>query len=304
MNIHIKTALNNIRRSPFQAMSATFVLLVTFFVTSILVVFIYSSHQVLTYYETRPQIIAFLKEDAKEEQIGVLEQKLESDERIKNVSYITKEQALEIYKNATKDNPLLSELVSPSVFPASLEFSVRDLSYAESVISEIKNDEIVDEVGYTASLGGEESLTDVVSRLRKIAFYIRLGGGVFIGFLMGTSLILMIVIISMKMSTRKREMEILDLIGAPSSFVRAPVFLEALVYTFAGVFIGWFASFLVILYLTPPLMKYFQDVPVLPNNTLNLLGLFFLILAGEMVVGLILSLTGTVLAVSRARKRK
>lgn len=304
MNVHFKTALNNARRSPFQALSAVFVLFVTFFVTSILVIFIYTSHQLLKYYETRPQIIVFLKDSADEAQITSLKQKLESDSRLKRVTYITKEQALEIYKNATKDNPLLSELVSASVFPSSLEFSVTDISYAEPVISEIKNEEIVDEVGYTASLGGEESLTDVVSKLRKIAFYIRFAGGTFVGFLLGTSLIVMVVIISMKMSTRKSEVEILDLIGASQSFIRKPVFLEAFFYTIIGVFMGWFTCFLLVLYLAPPLVKYFQDVPILPENTLKLLGLFGLILVLELIVGIILSLTGSVLAVSRARKRK
>ncbi len=304
MNIHFKTALNNIRRSPFQALAAVFVLFVTFFVSSVLIIFIYTSHQLLKYYETRPQIIVFLKDDAGKTEIDALKVQLEGDSRLKKVSYVTKEQALEIYKKATKDNPLLSELVSPSVFPASLEFSVTDLSYAEQVITEIKTKDIVDEVGYTASLGGEESLTDVVSRLRQIAYYIRLTGGIFIGFLLGTSLVLMIVIIGMKMSTRKNEIEILDLLGAIPSFIRAPVLLEALMYTVVGVVSGWFASLLLVLYLAPSLIKYFQDVPILPSNTLKLLGLFGLILATEIVVGLILSLAGSILAVARARKRK
>lgn len=304
MNIHLKTALNNIRRSPFQALAAVFVLFVTFFVSSVLTIFIYTSHQLLKYYETRPQIIVFLKDDAGNDKIESLKDKLESDARLKKVTYVTKEQALEIYKKATKDNPLLSELVSPSVFPASLEFSVTDLSYAEPVITEIKTVDIVDEVGYTASLGGEESLTDVVSRLRQIAFYIRLTGGIFIGFLLGTSLILMIVIVGMKMSTRKSEMEILDLIGAMPSFIRAPVLLEALLYTITGVFAGWFVSLLLVLYLAPSLIKYFQDIPILPSNTLALLELFGIILAAELFIGLILSLAGSVLAVARARKRK
>jgi cell division transport system permease protein len=304
MNIHLKTALNNIRRSPFQALAAVFVLFVTFFVSSVLIIFIYTSHQLLKYYETRPQIIVFLKDDALSTDIDALKTQLEGDPRAKKITYVTKEQALEIYKKATKDNPLLSELVSPSVFPASLEFSVTDLSYAEPVISEIKTKDIVDEIGYTASLGGEDSLTDVVSRLRQIAFYIRLSGGIFIGFLLGTSLVLMVVIISMKMSTRKSEIEILDLIGAVPSFIRAPVLLEALLYTVAGVVAGWFVSLLLVLYLTPSLMNYFKDIPILPTDTLKLLGFFGLILAVEIFTGLMLSLAGSVLAVARARKRK
>ena len=304
MNIHLKTAFRNIRRTPFQALSALFVLTVTFFVSSMLTVFIYTSNQVLKHYETRPQVIVFIKEGSTDEQIASMKLKLEADSRLKNVIHITKEQALDIYKKATKDNPLLSELVSPSVFPVSLEFSVTDLSYAEPVITELKSEEIVDEVGYTASLGGEESLTDVVSRLRKIAFYIRLTGGVLVGFLLGTSLILMIVIIGMKMSARKGEMEILDLIGATSSFIRAPVFIEAFVYTLLGVFVGWFMCLILVLYLAPSLIKYFQGVPILPGNTWELLGIFGIILLIEIVIGFLLSLAGSVLAVSRARKRK
>ena len=304
MNIHVRTALNNIRRSPFQAMAAIFVLFVTFFVSSILAVFIYTSDRLLKYYETRPQIIAFIKDDAKSEDIDALQSKLTADPRVKDLNFVTKEQALEIYKKATKDNPLLSELVSPSVFPSSLEFSVTDLSHAEPVISEVKSEIVVDEVGYTASLGGEESLTDVVSRLRQIAFYIRLTGGAFIGFILGTSLVLMIVIVSMKMSTRKNEIEILDLIGAMPSFVRAPVFLEAMFYSLTGVILGWFSCLLLILYLAPSLIKYFQDIPILPSNTLILFELFGIMLGVEILIGLVLSLAGSILAVARAKKRK
>src|SRR4030043_2381107 len=106
MNIHLKTALDNIRRSPFQALAAVFVLFVTFFVSSVLTIFIYTSHQLLKYYETRPQIIIFLKDDAGNDKIDSLKAKLESDARVKKITYVTKEQALEIYKKATKDNPL------------------------------------------------------------------------------------------------------------------------------------------------------------------------------------------------------
>lgn len=304
MNIHLKTALNNVRRSPFQALAAIFVLFVTFFVTTVLAIFVYSSQQILKYYETRPQVIVFLKDSSTDDQIKTLQTKLESDSRIKKVNYVTKEQALELYKKATKDNPLLSELVSPSVFPASLEFSVTDLSYAEPVINELKNESIVDEVGYTASLGGEETLTDVVARLRQIAYDVRLVGIGIVAFFLGTSLILMVVIISMKMSVRKNEMEILDLIGATSGFIRTPVFLESFFYAMTGVLSGWFVSLLIFLYLAPSISRYFSDIPILPSSTLQLLEFFGILLGAELVVGLLLSLTGSVLAVARARKRK
>ena len=118
MYIHLKTALDYIKRTPFQALAATFVLSITFFVVSMLSVLVYSSGQLLRHFETRPQVIAFLKDEATPEQISALQTRLGNDSRVKNVNYITKEQALSIYKEATADNPLLSELVSPSIFPS------------------------------------------------------------------------------------------------------------------------------------------------------------------------------------------
>jgi cell division transport system permease protein len=304
MYIHLKTAWNNIRRSPFQALAAVFILGVTFFVTTILCVFIYSSGQILKYFETRPQVIAFLKDSASEEEIAALQDKLSSDMRVRKVNYISKEQALEIYKNATSDNPLLSELVSPSIFPASLEFSLSNLSYAEDVISEMKKEQIVDEVGFTASLGDESTLTDVVGRLRQISYYIRLGGSVFVGFLLGTSLLVMFVIIGMRMTGRRGEIEILNLIGATPGFIRSPILLESLIYGLTGAAVGWVGGILIILYSTPSLIRYFGDIPVLPENTLKLFLILVIILAGELIVSSIIALSGSLLAVSRVRRKK
>lgn len=152
-NIHLRTAADSVRRSPFQALAAVFVLALTFFVATNLVVLVYSSNNLLKYFETRPQIIAFLKDKVTPEAISALQNKLTSDLRVKDVRYVSKEEALEIYKTATSDNPLLGQLVSPTIFPASLEFSLNDLSHAEEIINEVKKEGIVNDVGFTASLG-------------------------------------------------------------------------------------------------------------------------------------------------------
>lgn len=304
VNIHIKSAKDRIRRSPFQALAAMFVLSITFFVATILSVLVYSSGQTIQYFETRPQVIAFLKDEIETEDISTLQNKLSGDERVKNVVYVSKEEALDIYKKATSDNPLLSELVSPDIFPASLEFSLTDLSYAEIVIDEVKNEEIVDEVGFTANLGGESTLTDVVERLRSITWYLRVGGGVFVSLLLGTSFLVLMIIIGMRITTRRDEIKILDLIGATPSFIRSPIILEATIYALGGVLIGWILALVLVLYATPTIISYFGDIPVLPDDTLKLFYIFGIILASEIAIGLLLALGGSMLAVSRVRKRK
>ncbi len=303
-NVHFRTAIGYIRRSPFQALAATFVLSLTFFVATVVSVLVYSSSQLITYFETRPQVIAFIKDTASETDIAGLQHKLEADSRVKQIKYVSKEEALSIYKKATSNNPLLGQLVSPSIFPSSLEFSVKELNFAGDVINEVKKEPIVDSVGFTAALGGESSLNDVVSRLQTISNYVKIGGIVFVGLLVLTSLVVLLIIISMRMATRKEEVEILNLIGATRSFIRSPIIIEAVTYACMGVFFGWIIAFIGFLYLAPNAVLYFGEIPVLPRDTLGLFELFGIILGIEIVSGLVLALAGSMLAVSRVKKIK
>jgi cell division transport system permease protein len=303
-NIHLKTAFGYMRRAPFQAAAAVFVLSLTFFVATLVSILAYSSSQLLSYFESRPQVIAFLKDGTSDTQVGDLQHKLAANSIIKDIKYVSKEEALSIYKKATSDNPLLGQLVSPSIFPASLEFSVTDLSFAQSIIDEVKGESIVDSVGFTAAVGGEANLNDVVSRLKTITTYVRLGGIIFTGVLTLASFVVLLITITMRMATRREEIEILNLIGATKSFIRSPIMLEAVIYAAVGVFVGWMLAFIAVLYSAPTLVSYFGEIPILPRDTVGILSVFGIILGAELLGGMILAVSGSLLAISRVRKTR
>jgi cell division transport system permease protein len=298
--MYLKTAISNIRRSPFQAMVIVSVLSVTFFVASIIGILFYSSAQVLNYFETRPQVIAFLKTNAKDGDINALQSKLTADSRIKDVKFVTKDEALSIYKNATSSNPLLSQLVSPSIFPASLEFSVKDLTKTSKIIDEVKKEPIVDSVSFTASLGDEGTIKDVLSRLTKVTFYIRIGGLVLAGVLAATSFLVLMTVVSMKIASKRQEFDTLKIMGATNAFIKTPIIFEAIVYVTIAVTIGWLLSMILILYVAPTFITYFASVPVLPKNNLSFIELNLIILGVELVTGIIIAALGGFAAVTRA----
>lgn len=302
MSVHFKTAFDYIKRSPFQATAAVFVLTLTFFVTTLLIILVYSSNNMLSYFETRPQVIAFLKSDVTDSDVDALQAKLAADSRVKEIKYVTKADALNIYKDATSDNPLLAELVSPTIFPASVEFSLNNLSEAQAVIDSVKSEEIVEQVGFTASLKGGDEVSGVVTRLRTITNYIRVGGGTLAVVLLTTSFLVLLVIIGMRMSARRGEIEILKLIGATPGFIRSPILIEAIIYSILGVTLGWVITFIIVLYSAPSIVSYFGQVPVLPRGTLDLAGLFGIIFVAEVFAGIMLAITGSIIAVSRARR--
>ena len=300
MREHLRISFSSIRRAPFQATAAVMVLTITFFVSTLLAVLTYSSHKLLVFFETRPQIIAFLKNDASNEQIDVLMQKLKDDERVESVGYVAKEEALEIYKEATKDNPLLAELVSPSIFPASVEFSVKNLEFTEELFEEVKNETVVDKVSFSASVGGENKISDVIGRLTAITRYVRLGGAVVIGVLAVTSFLVLMVVIGMRITMRRSEVESLSLIGATNWFIRLPIVFEAVIYSFMGVLIGWMLAVVLLMYVTPSILNYFGSVEILPRQSVEFFGLMGMILLIELAVGLVIALIGSLLAVSRS----
>lgn len=299
-NRSLKTGLRYVRRAPYQAIAVVLVMAVTFFVTSVIVLVVFGSNRLLGYFESRPQVIAFLKTDASEANQNSLKDNLSNDARVRDVHVVTKEDAFNIYKNATSDNPLLGELVSPSIFPSSVEFSLNDLGDAETIISEVKKNDFVDTVGFTANLGGEAKLGDTISRLKSVAQSIRIGGVVAVAVLIGTSFIVLLVVMTMRVSMRKSEIESMSLLGATGAFIRAPIVIEAIVYSLLGVFFGWFLSFLLVLYASPAMLDYFKQIEVLPRQLPELLKLLGLILSGEIVVGIIIALFGAFAAVARS----
>jgi hypothetical protein len=52
------------------------------------------------------------------------------------------------------------------------------------------------------------------------------------------------------------------------------------------------------------LVSYFGEIPILPKDTLGLVEIFGTILGIELVSGLILSISGSLLAISRVRKSR
>ena len=304
MKYQTKSAITSIKRFPYQSLAAIFLLTVTFLVVTILAVVSYSSGKVIAYFETRPQVIAFLKDGTTTETISALQHKLQNDLRIKEVKYVSKEEALSIYKDATIDNPLLGELVNPSIFPASLEFSLNDLSKAQGIIEEVKSEAIVDSVGFTASLGGEKSLGDVVERLRKITLYLKLGGGFFALLLTGTSFLVLVITLGMRIASRRGEVEILNLIGAKKSFIKKPIIIESIIYVVSGVTLGWLMILIAVLYIAPSAINYFGEITVLPRSPLMFFSIFGIILLSEAVMGILLATIGSNLALSRASRKK
>lgn len=289
MKRHLKTAWTHIRRSPYKALAAVGIMTLSFFIASVFVLTATGLQTILHYFETRPQVTAFFKDEITTEQAEGLKVKLAKTGKIKDVTYISKEEALEIYREQNKDDPLLLEMVTAKILPASLEVSTVDLSYLKEIAQILQEEPGVEEVIFQEDI--VQSLHRWTSALRKV-------GMVLIGALGLVSFLIILIIIGMKVALHREEIEILQLLGASSWYIRAPFVLEGVFYGLVGAFLGWGISYVCLLYSTPFLVDFLAGMPIFPIPIFFML----LILGVELLAGVLMGIFGSLLAVKRYLK--
>ena len=230
----LREVRTHIRRSPNQAMAATLTMFLTFLVAGVFFLATMGSAAILNYFEGKPQITVFFTTNAGKEQADALTQKLEATGKVASTHYVSKEDALNIYKQQNKNDPLLLAMVTADILPASLEISAKDPKDLSSLAAAIKGSDGVDEVVYQR---------DVVNSLLAWTNAIRLIGGLLATLLAIDSLLIMGTVIAMKVALKRDEIEILMLVGASPWSIRAPFILEGGTY---GLFGGALASLILI----------------------------------------------------------
>jgi cell division transport system permease protein len=285
----MKTTWTNIRRSPYQAFAAILIMMLTFLVISFFTFLIGGSSKIVNYFESKPQVTAFFKNEAKQSDINTLESDLQSTGKIASVKYVSKDQALKIYREQNKNDPLLLDLVTADILPASLEISALKIEDLSSISDTLKNSPIVQEVVFQKDV--VSTLTAWTSALRKI-------GLVLIVVLSLVSMFIMVTIIGIKISQKKDDIEIMRLIGATNWYIRWPFIFEGMFYGAIGAFFGWLISSIALWYVTPFLASFLRGIPVLPVSPVAILELLVI----ELVLAAFLGAFSSFLAVLRYLK--
>ena len=284
-----KTSWKHIRRSPYQALAAVFIMMLTFLAMSIFSFIVFGSDVVIKYFESKPQVTAFFKNEATQDNITQLENNLKATGKISRFRFISKSDAVQIYKEQNKNDPMLLDLVSEDILPASLEVSTYSIEDLGPVSDTLKKSPYVSEVVYQK---------DVVSTLAKWTNAIRFLGIGLIAILSVVSIFIMMTVIGFKVSQKKEEIEIMRLLSATSWYIRWPFVLEGIFYGIAGTVFGWLVASAGLMYMTPYLQTFLKGIPLLPVSPVFLLELLF----GELLIAVILGIIASYLAVLRYLK--
>lgn len=294
----IQTTWNHIRRSPYQSTAA----ILTMFFTMLLIGFFFlttaGSSFVLHYFESKPQITVFFTNKASQGDAEVLKKTLEADAKVASVKYVSKEDALSIYREQNKNDPLLLEMVNADILPASLEVSAVDPAFLAELEPVVKQAQGVEEVVYQK---------DVVDTLLRWTNAIRIVGALLVGLLGANSILIVMTVIGMKIAIKKEEIEILTLVGASPWYIRMPFVLEGGFYGASGAFVAWIIMSALVIWLRPVMLGFLGIIPIIHAIFINpLSGIFLLSVFGFMVllcvIGFALGALGSFVALKRYLK--
>jgi len=288
--MHLKTVGKYIRRSPYQSLAAVLIMILTMFMISIFSILTILSIRLIDYFEQSPQLTLFFKEEAKVDQIMNIKEQYESTGKISSIKYVSKEDALKIYnKLFEKENPILLDLVTSDVLPASIEIQAQKAEHLEELAGMVEGNELIDSIAYQK---------DIIDTFISWVNVFKTIGIAVIGVLVVTAILVILSIIAFKIVVRRDEIEIMKLIGATNWFVRTPFIFEGMFYGFVGAIVGWFLSLGILFYATPFIQSSLKGIPIFPIPTILLAE----VLVGQIILACILGAFASFLAVLRYLK--
>ncbi|MBI1862758.1 hypothetical protein HYS00_01420 [Candidatus Microgenomates bacterium] len=291
--------MKSIRRTPYQSFASFLILLFTLFMALFFFSITSYLNGVLSYFETKPQVTAYFQTNVKEGDIMNVKKELESSGKTKDIRYTSKNDALKIYHDLNKNNPLLLEMVSSDILPASLEVFAKQPEQLSSIANYLKKQPGIDEVVYQQN---------VVDNLLKLTTTIRRVSLLVVGVILFIAIIVLMTTTAFKIALKKDEIELLQLLGASNFYIRKPFLTE-------GIFFGWISGstaflifYAIFFYFYPFLKSYMGTITDIPLFGLAQYNLYvwppnapFILLTYILTVlfGMLIGIIGNYLATSK-----
>jgi cell division transport system permease protein len=195
----------------------------------------------------------FIKDEATQKQINQLRIAIESDERVKSggVTFISKAEALEIMR---RRSPELTENLASNPLPASFDVVPARGEDTEAIARALQS-------GKLAAIEDIRWGKEVSQRILAIARAMQVMFAIIVLVLLAASTILIANTIRLSIFARRREIEVMKLVGATNWFVRGPFMLEGVLTGLAGSFAAVILLFLGREIAVPQIFGQVQDDP-------------------------------------------
>ena len=224
--------------------------------------------------------------NASDAEVDALLAKAEGWSEVTSVNKVTEEEALADFKQTFEEQPELYEDLKEGVLPPSLQLQLKDPDMADEVAGKLKQE------GFT-----EENLSypqQTIERLNAVTSYMIWGLYAATVLFLIASVLLISNAIRLSIFARRKEIEVMKLVGASDSFVRTPFVFDGLLQ----VLVGAGLAALAVIWINFLFVDWSGDaLPYVPisGDAVNTL----LVLVALVAVGVAIGVVGSFLSVTR-----
>lgn len=279
--------LTNFWRNRWLSLASTLVMTLTLLIISFFVIMTIVINKTTDHIKSKMDITVYFKDSTTTEDIGDLQQKLAARSDVKEVQYVSKEDAFAIWQERQK-NQRIRELVTSdeNPLPRSLAIKATDPEELDNIADFLSSDdfsEIVHKISY------EENKV-IIDKLLAITSFVKKVGWLFSAIFVVISILVILNTIRLAIFTRKNEVEIMRLVGASDRFIKVPFVVEGVLYgllaCILAIFLMWFGIFGII----SPLTDQYLGATVTENMKSFFVSNFAIIILLQFLVGVIIGI--------------
>ena len=283
-------------RSTFKQKKMTsasiIIMCATMFIFGLFFVIGENVNSVVEQLESQQGIQIFIDEDATDEEVETLGNKIKAINGVNKVTFVSKEDALNSMKTTLGDESLFEGWDEENPFPASYFVTLTDLSLNEQVQSEIMKLDSVDEIA---------SENTTINRLRSLGNGIQITTIIILALLIVISIFIISYTIKLTVHARRREISIMKYVGATNSFIRGPFIVE-------GIIIGVISAIITLVILGLAyngVMANIGDSVLIQEMGFGLLSfsqMFYLVLTVYLILGVGIGVLGSAISMRKYLK--
>lgn len=230
----VRSGLINFRRNGIISLASVLVVTVTLSVISFLIFLQAVLHFSLSEIRDKVDVTIYFSVNASQDKIDSVKSSIEKLPEVSSVSFTSREQALQNFKDRHSNDYLtlqaLSEL-DENPLGASLNIKAKDTSQYESIANFLEgetglakeNSAIIDKINYHQNKLVIDRLTSIIKGAETLGFGVTL-------ILILISIIITFNTIRLTIYISREEIGVMRLVGAENKYIRGPFIIEGIIY--------------------------------------------------------------------------
>jgi cell division transport system permease protein len=219
----------SLRRSRGAAAVAVSAIALAMIVLGALLLVTWNAGRVLSQWSTVAEFSIYLRDDATAEQRGAIEAVLDRSGATGGREFVSKAQALAQFRREFSDLASLTADLGDNPFPASLEVMVRPEAGPKG-----RADALVRQVASLPGVADVRYDREWLARLAAGLAALRRAGLALASLMAAAAAVTVAAVVRLGLYARRDEIELMELVGSPVSFIRGPFVAEGFLQGGAG----------------------------------------------------------------------